>query len=56
MPEDITLRDVRKVVDGMEQDENILKDVIELFEIDYCSIMTELEEYILENYDYSKFA
>lgn len=56
MPEDITLVDIRKVVDGIEQEENVLKDVIELFERDYCGIMTELEEHILENYDYSKFA
>jgi hypothetical protein len=40
----------------MEQEENVLKDVIELFERDYCSIMTELEEFVLEKYDYSKFA
>lgn len=56
MPEDVTLVDVRKFVDGIEQDENVLKDVVEIFERDYCSIMTELEEYIMENYDYSKFA
>lgn len=55
-PEDITLIDVRKFVDGIEQEENVVKDVIELFEKDYCSIMAELEEYVLENYDYSKFA
>jgi hypothetical protein len=56
MPEDVKLVDVRKFVDGMEQEENVLKDVVEIFQRDYCSIMTELEEYVLEKYDYSKFA
>lgn len=56
MSEDVKLVDVRKFVDGMEQEENVLKDVVEIFQRDYCSIMTELEEFVLEKYDYSKFA
>jgi hypothetical protein len=56
MPEDVTLVDVRKVVDEKELDENILKNIIEIFGSDYCSIMKTLEEFVLENYDYSKFA